>query len=342
MDTGVAWAAWPALLVTAGVAYLLALFVFAHWADGTRGRVQVRRWRLPAYTLALAVYCSSWTFFGAVGSAARDGWSFLPIYLGPIIVFLFGIRFLRRLVEVAHSEGSTSIADFIGARFSRSRTVAALVTLIALVGTIPYLALQLRSVGTGFTLMTGGSSPFWPMVITALLLGGFAILFGTRRFETSVRNDGMLMAIAGESMVKILAFTAIGLFALLAFIGTPDAAQLAGLSALSKSFAFNALNMDFVVTTFLAAAAILCLPRQFHIAIVEASAPSDPVRARWPFIVYLAITALLVLPITLEAMTLPELARAPDMVVLALPLREGQAALAVFVFIGGLLLQPVW
>lgn len=324
-----------ALLIIVPALYVSALFAFAWWAEGAGGRATARRWRLPAYTLALAVYCTSWTFFGAVGSAASQGWPYLPIYLGPILVFLFGIRFLERLVRTAHEEGATSIADFIGARFGRSRGVAALVAILALLGTIPYVALQLRSVGTSFAHLSGGGETLLPTLGTAVLLGAFALLFGTRRYEAASRSDGVVLAIGIESLVKLLAFAAVAAFAAWMFVGAALPVRQAGMNAVAANFAIDGINGDFVVITLLAAAAIICLPRQFHLTVTEASSPSDVIRARWPFIAYLALTALLVLPITLAGMAGGITGTNPDLLVLGLPLDSGAQWLAIIAFVGG-------
>lgn len=324
-----------AWLIIVPALYVSALFALAWWAEGTGGRQTARRWRLPAYVLALAVYCTSWTFFGAVGSATSQGWPYLPIYLGPILVFLFGIRFLERLVRTAHEEGATSIADFIGARFGRSRGVAALVAVLALLGTIPYVALQLRSVGTSFAHLSGGGGTLLPTLGTAVLLGAFALLFGTRRYEAASRSDGVLLAIGIESLVKLIAFTAVACFGAWLFLGAGAPARQAGVDAVAANFAPDGINGDFIVFTLLAAAAIICLPRQFHIAVTEASGPSDVVRARWPFIAYLALTALLVFPITLAGMADGPGGTSPDLLVLGLPLENGAQWLAMIAFVGG-------
>lgn len=324
-----------ALLIIVPALYVSALFVFAWWAEGAGGRATARRWRLPAYTLALAVYCTSWTFFGAVGSATSQGWPYLPIYLGPILVFLFGIRFLERLVRTAHEEGATSIADFIGARFGRSRGVAALVATLALLGTIPYVALQLRSVGTSFAHLSGGGSTLLPTLGTAILLGVFALLFGTRRYEAASRSDGVLLAIGIESLVKFLAFAAVAGFASWLFLDAAESARAAGIGAVAANFALDGINADFIVITLLAAAAIICLPRQFHLTVTEAASPSDVTRARWPFIAYLALTALLVFPITLAGMAGGFGGTSPDLLVLGLPLASGAEWLALIAFVGG-------
>ncbi|MET0179099.1 MAG: PAS-domain containing protein [Novosphingobium sp.] len=317
-------------LIAIGYAALLLAIAFV--AD--HGRLHGARRRL-VYTLSLAVYCSSWTFYGAVGSAVTTGWSFLPIYLGPILVFLFAPGFLSRLVKAVQEEGASSIADFIGARFGKSRGVAALVTVLALLGTVPYLALQLRSVGTTYSDLTRTTSATLPMVATATVLAGFAMLFGSRRFDSAGRSDGMMFAVSVESFVKLLAFVAVGLFACSIVVDATPGERTAALAALASRFSPDALDANFVVITLLAAAAIVCLPRQFTVGVIGAVAPSDPVRARWPFVGYLLVTALLVVPIALAGFVSTGGIGNADLLVIHMPLARGESWLALLVFLGG-------
>ncbi len=317
------------------IGYAAALFALAALAESRRQTLGRSRLRLPAYALALPVYCTSWTFFGAVGSSVAEGWNYVPIYLGPILVYLFAPGFLRALVREVQAEGATSISDFIGSRFGKSRGVAALVTLLALFGSIPYLALQLRSIGTGYVVITGKGGPMVPMTVAALLLGLFAIAFGTRRYVASSRNEAVLYVIAIESLVKLAAMVVIGLFAALLFLAAPDAQRIAGAARFGDIFALRAIDGDFLVICLLSMAAILCLPRQFYIGVIGAGDPEDAMRARWPFALYLVVIALVVLPISLAGMTVPPPGIAPDLLVLGLPLYHGEQALALFAFLGG-------
>ena len=323
------------VLFAIAAVYVSALFALAYWAENRRGRWLKPRYRIPAYTLALAVYCTSWTFYGAVGSAVADGWLYLPIYLGPILVYLFGWRFLERLVATVQREGATSIADFIGSRFGKSRTVAALVTLLALLGTIPYLALQLRSVGTSFAEFTGSSNPGLVMGLTAAMLALFAMLFGTRRYEAAGRNDGVLFAVGVESLVKLTALVAAGVFAAVIFMGLDAPVREAGIAALGETFAPASIGIDFFVITLLSMTAIVCLPRQFYIGVIEAASVQDVGRSRLPFVAYLAITSLVVIPIALAGTALVPRDASADLLVLEMPLAAGADALAILVFIGG-------
>lgn len=323
-----------ATLFSIALLYAGILFSVAYRVDGPRAGATWRRWRRPAYALSLTVYCTSWTFYGAVGSASTGGWVYLPIYAGPILLYALGIGWLERLIVVAKEVGATSVSDFIGARFGKSRGVAALVTLLALAGTVPYLALQLRSVGTTYALMSGRSSALVPMTVTAIVLAVFAMLFGTRRYEAAGRTPGMVFAIALESVVKLVAFLGIGLFAAVAIMHTGAGQRAAAIGELGRLFGPTAGGADLFVTTLLAGAAAICLPRQFHIAVIQAENAGDIRRARLPFIGYLAVFTLLVPPITLAGLAAAPVGVA-DMLVITLPLQGGNLPLALLVFVGG-------
>ena len=324
------------LLILVSVLYVGVLFAIAYYGD-RRPLYPSRAWLRPiVYSLALAVYCSSWTFYGAVGSAARDGLSFLPIYLGPILLFVFGIGLLERLVRIAKERNITSIADFIASRFGKSHALAALVTVIAVTAVVPYLALQLKAVAMSFDVLSATTGSTIPPLLgdsalyTALLLAVFAILFGTRGIDATEHHHGMMLAIAVESVVKLLAFVAVGVYALHAgdqlgaIVPSPDALLGGGLPA------------GFLAQTCLAFAAMFCLPRQFQVAVVECEHAGDVRHARWLFPAYLGVISLLVLPIATAGMHVARGSEvSPDAYLLWLPLARGEHLLAVFAYIGG-------
>lgn len=326
----------PWLLVLVSVLYVFALFAIAYYGD-RRPLYPARAWLRPiVYSLALAVYCSSWTFYGAVGTAARDGLSYLPIYLGPILLFVFGFGVLERLVLIAKERNVTSIADFIASRFGKSHALAALVTLIAVTAAIPYLALQLKAVALGVDVLSGVStatspSPFGDSALyVALLLAVFSILFGTRGIDATEHHHGMMLAIAVESVVKLVAFAAIGLYAI--HLG----GRFDGLAEPLARAADGGLPRGFFAQTALAMAALFCLPRQFQVVVVECEDPRDLRRARWMFPLYLAIVSALVLPIASAGMQAAGGdTAAADAWVLLLPLVNDNRLLAVLAYIGG-------
>lgn len=325
---------WILLLVSLGYAALL--FGVAWWGD-RRPMYPDRPWLRPAvYSLALAVYCSSWTFYGAVGTAVRSGVSYLPIYVGPILLMLFGWRIIERLALIARSENVVSIADFISSRYGRSRRLAALVALIALIGVIPYLALQYKAVAMSLRVLAGhdGSGSFLtdPALYVALLMALFATLFGTRQVDATEHHHGMMLAIALESVVKLVAMVAVGLFAYL-WLTDRDVAVTDSVQTLFQ----HSAPVGLVSQTLLSFLAIICLPRQFHVAVVECGDVGDVRRARWLFAGYLVIISAMVVPIATAGITLfggnAEIAN--DSIVLALPLAEGRNALALIAYVGG-------
>ncbi len=288
-----------------------------------------------AYPLSLAVYCSSWTFFGGVGTAATRGWDYLAIYLGPALVFLLAPKFLARLVRLAREEGSSSISDFISARYGRSRGTAAIVAGTALLASVPYIALQLRSVTLSFGAIAGVGSSAEVGTFVALLLAVFAILFGARRYEVAGRNPGVVAAIAAESLIKLLCFVVLGVVTVALLADVPAETLAPPMARLQSGFTWSALSSDFWVRTLLSALAILCLPRQFYVGVIEARGPDAIARARAPFIAYMVVISLLVLPLALAGMTLLPADAEPDLYVLAVPLQQGQHFVALIAFLGG-------
>ncbi|MEL6302821.1 MAG: PAS domain-containing hybrid sensor histidine kinase/response regulator [Pseudomonadota bacterium] len=325
------------LLTLVCIAYVGLLFAIARWGDRTLLRRQSSRARGVVYSLALAVYCTSWTFYGAVGSAANAGWLYLPIYLGPILTIMLAWPLIERIIAISRRQRLTTIADFISARYGRSRGLGVLVTLIATVGSVPYIALQLKAIVTSFATVAGGwsSTSAWldPALIIALGLAAFAILFGTRKVDITEHHNGMMLAIAFESVVKLFAFLAIGALALWMLGSGAPAATPASTSGV---FTSGGLPATFLTQVLLAGAAILCLPRQFHVAIVEARTDADTAIARWLFPVYLVLFSLSVIPITLAGLRAFQTAGvAADTFVLALPMSLGNELLAMLAFVGG-------
>ncbi len=324
------------LLLLVALLYVGLLFVVAYAGDRRPLYPRQPRLRPIVYSLALAVYCSSWTFYGAVGTAARDGLAYLPIYLGPILLFVFGFGLLRRLLQVVRQRNITSIADFIGARFGKSHGLAALVAVIAVIAVVPYIALQFKAVamsfgvlgGAGHGVATGGGtdSALW----CAVLLAVFAILFGTRSIDATEHHHGMMLAIALESLIKLLAFMVLAGYALWHGPGLVSTLQRP-LTQLGQG-----LSPGFLAQTMLAFCAMFCLPRQFQIGMVECEDASDLKRARWLVPLYLAIISVAVLPIVAAGIDMPSLREGvADAWVLTLPMAHGDRAVALLAFIGG-------
>lgn len=326
----------PEWVVLASLAYAALLFTVA-WLGDRYPLYPQRPWlRSAVYSLALAVYCSSWTFYGAVGSAVRHGIGYLPIYLGPLLMFLFGWRIIERLAFVARTQSTVSIADFIASRYGRSQRLAALITLIALIAAIPYLALQYKAVAISLEVLTGAGLQRGPLgdpaLYVAALMVVFAILFGTRQVNATEHRPGLMLAVALESLVKLVALVAVGVSAVFWMRGN----NLPLVEA-ARTLITSTPPTGFLAQTLLAFAAIVCLPRQFHVAIVECVDVADVRRARWLFGAYLLIVSLMVLPIAISGIALfaPHSSVAPDSFVLALPLSQDNVVLALIAYIGG-------
>jgi Na+/proline symporter/signal transduction histidine kinase/ActR/RegA family two-component response regulator len=324
------------LLLLVSLLYVGLLFVVAFAGDRRPLYPRQPRLRPIVYSLALAVYCSSWTFYGAVGTAARDGLAYLPIYLGPILLFVFGFGLLRRLLQVVRQRNITSIADFIGARFGKSHGLAALVAVIAVIAVVPYIALQFKAVAMSYGVLGGAAhgavtaggidSALW----CAMLLAVFAILFGTRSIDATEHHHGMMLAIALESLIKLITFVALAGYALWRGPGLISTVQLP-LTQLS-----HGLSPGFLAQTMLAFCAMFCLPRQFQIGMVECEDASDLKRARWMVPLYLVVISLAVLPIVAAGMHLPQVRDGvADAWVLTLPMAHGDRGMALLAFIGG-------
>jgi PAS domain S-box-containing protein len=324
------------LLSALAVAYLGFLFAIAFYGDRRSTYPNRQRLRPYIYGLSLGVYCTSWTFYGAVGSAVREGWGYLPIYVGPTLVYLLALPFLERLVEVGRAHKVGSIADFIASRFGKSRSLAVLVTVIAVTAAIPYLALQYKAVAASIAALTtapAGPAPWYhdSALAVALVMALFAVLFGARRVDATERHEGLMLAIAFESLLKLTAFVAVGLYAWLELGGRPFALP-PGLKNAATMFNGNAL-----IATLLAAAAIFCLPRQFQVSVIECADSSDVKRARWILPLYLGIFSVVAVPIVALAVSgAHAMPAGSDMLVLTLPLDYGAPWLAVLAFLGGL------
>ncbi|PKQ40484.1 hybrid sensor histidine kinase/response regulator [Pseudomonas sp. YY-1] len=332
----------PGLIAAVALIYMTILFAIAFYGDRRSAPMppKIRAW---VYSLSLAVYCTSWTFFGAVGQAAEQLWSFIPIYLGPTILLLTMPWVLQKMVMISKQENITSIADFIAARYGKSQSLAIVVALICLVGVLPYIALQLKGIVLGVNLLIGahaqdtGTSAQDTALIVSLALALFTILFGTRNLDVTEHHRGMVLAIAFESLVKLLAFLAVGAFVTFGlYNGFHDLLDKAHNTAELDAFWNEAVNWPaMLVQTGMAMIAIICLPRQFHVTVVENIEPKDLRLARWVFPAYLMLAALFVVPIALAGQMLLPAGVTPDSFVISLPLAEAHPGLAVLAFIGG-------
>ncbi|MCP5086598.1 MAG: sodium:solute symporter [Rhodobacteraceae bacterium] len=329
------------LLVSICLLYVAALFVIAYVAERGVQEGRLNFLRSPViYTLSLSVYCTAWTFYGAVGSAARSGLEFVAIYLGPTLVFVGWWWFLRKLVRIGRTQRITSIADLLSSRYGKSNTLAVVVTLLAVIGTTPYIALQLQSLTLSFFVFTGGSgegtsTPFASVTAfwVAAGLAVFTIVFGTRSLDANERHHGVVTAIAVEAVVKLIALLSVGIFVVWGVASGPaDIFERMDQDLLQSSQIFNG---RWVTLMFLSAAAIICLPRMFQVVVVENSNERHLATASWAFPLYLFLMSLFVLPIAIAGQSeLPADAN-PDLFVMTVPLAKGQGTLATLAFLGG-------
>ncbi len=328
------------ILVLACIAYVALLFTLAAWAEGRGGRGGAGFLRSPLiYPLSLSIYCTAWTFYGAVGYAARSGLEFVTIYLGPTLVFVGWWWILRKLVRIGRVQRVTSIADLISSRFGKSNLLGVLVTLIAVTATTPYIALQLQSVTQSFAVFASETPEGWALPnsgATAIWLAGglalFTILFGTRNLASNEQHHGIVTAIAFEAVVKLAALLAVGVFVVWGLGGGPGA--IAARIAAVDLAAWQPNAGRWTALLFVSAAAIITLPRMFQVMVVENIDEGHLARASWAFPAYLFLMSLFILPIAVVGMErLPN--SNPDMLVLTLPLTEGQGALAMLAFLGG-------
>ncbi|WP_255542766.1 sodium:solute symporter [Azospirillum sp. INR13] len=332
-------------ILAASMAYLLSLFAIAWYGDRTGDQGAERRtpW---LYALSFGVYCTSWTFYGAVGRAATGGFYFLPIYIGPILMIGLGWPVLARIVRVAKSENVVSISDFLSARYGKSRSLAALVTVAAVIGLLPYIALQLKAISVSFEILAGASlgtdlnqMPGGTALMAALLMAAFAILFGVRSVSANEHHRGLMMAIAAESVVKLAAALAVGGAIAYSVFGDPAtffeaAANHPGFLDLIR---LDSIGADWWVACLLSALAILCLPRQFHVAVVENTHGGDVRSSAKLFPAYLVAINLFVLPVALAGLMLfPDGTTNADTFMVSIPLSQGWPWLALAAFIGGL------
>lgn len=318
-------------VVLAVALWLLAMFAAAVYGE-RHPQVLGRHWR-HVYALSLAVHCTSWTFYGTVTQAARYGWPLPPTFLGAIVFYALAFGFMMRLVRLARQSNATSLADLIATRLGKDAWLAATITLVAVLGLIPYIALQLKAVAMSFGTLTGSGAsaavdaPPWrdSALYVALAMALFTMLFGTRRASAAEHNRGLVLAMAFESLFKLVAMLVLGAFVWLAIgplpqVPAPPAQPVGG----------------FVPLVLLGALAMFILPHQFHLAVVECRDDADVRAARWQFPLYLLLIALPGLPLAHAGMALLGDRVPSDMYALAVPLSQGGQGVALLAFLGGL------
>jgi Na+/proline symporter/signal transduction histidine kinase len=329
------------LLVLACLAYVLFLFLVAFWVE-RRNATRTAGWlRSPwVYTLSLSIYCTAWTFFGAVGYAARSGLEFATIYMGPTLVLIGWWWVLRKLVRIGRQQHITSIADMVSSRYGKSPFLGVVVTLICVASATPYISLQLQSVTLSFQVFASASAVASPVNDPAVIslwvavgLAVFTILFGTRNLDSREQHTGIVIAIAIEAVVKLVALLAVGMFVVFTLGG--GIGPMLDRIAASPMAGWQVDPARWIGLTGLSAAAVLCLPRMFHVTVVENTDESHLATASWAFPLYLMAMSLFVIPIAVMGMELMPRGSNPDLFVLTLPLSEGRGGLAMLAFLGG-------
>lgn len=334
------------VLAAVAFAYLIVLFAVARFGDKRRKTSGITS-RTTIYPLSLAIYCTTWTFFGSVGLAASTGISFLSIYIGPIVMMTLGFPILKRIVSLSKRQRTTSVADFIGARYGKNAWVAAVATGIAIVATVPYISLQLKAVALSLSQLISPASMFGlgdalgfgdiSLVIVAAL-AVFTILFGTRHADATEHQYGLMLAIALESAIKLAAFLVVGIFVTYwMFDGFSDLLNRSLENEKIQSIFDAGIDFGnmFILTT-LSFLAFLLLPRQFHVAVVENHSDQELSRARWLFPLYLVAINIFVLPIAAAGILTFGDTTPGDAFVLALPSHAGSHVISLIAFIGGL------
>ena len=329
------------LLVLSCLAYVAFLFLVAFLAERRAAVGRVGWLRSPMiYTLSLSIYCTAWTFYGAVGYAARSGLEFLTIYLGPTLVFVGWWLLLRKLVRIGRQQRVTSIADLISSRFGKSNLLGIVVTLLAVVAATPYIALQLQSVTLSFAVFASETPEGWALpdrdataIWVAAGLALFTILFGTRNLDANEQHHGVVLAIAVEAVVKLVALLGVGIFVVWGLAGGP-AEMFARIQA-SPLRDWSLEPGRWTGLIMVSAAAVICLPRMFQVLVVEGGDERHLARASWAFPLYLLLMSLFIVPIAVIGLERMPIGANPDMFVLTLPLAEGQGTLAMLAFLGG-------
>ncbi|MBL6428856.1 MAG: sodium:solute symporter [Maritimibacter sp.] len=327
------------LLIAVSLAYVGFLFLVAFWGD-RQARTGRGGWlRAPIiYTLSLSIYCTAWTFYGAVGYAARSGLEFVTIYLGPTIVMVGWWWVLRKLVRIGRAQRITSVADLISSRYGKSNLLGVIVTLLAVIGTTPYIALQLQSVVLSYSVFAqqGGDAAADPEATAlwvAVGLAAFTVLFGTRNLDANERHHGVVTAIAVEAVVKLVALLAVGIFVVWGVTGGPGA--IAETIHASPIATWELDGPRWATMIFLSAAAFLTLPRMFQVLVVENVDEKQLATASWAFPLYMFLMSLFVVPIAVVGLSVLPAGANPDLFVLTVPLHFDQGGLAMLTFLGG-------
>jgi len=325
-------------LITLSLGYIGLLFLVAYLGDKYRHKL-VNKSQAIIYALTLGVYCTSWSFLGTTGQAASNFLSHIPLYLGPILLFLFAWPFIQRIIRVSLKLNLTSIADLLAARFGKSHKLAIIVTIVALVGTMPYIALQLKAIVYSFQQLQADQTMLtWLFgLVVSLVLAGFTIVFGIRHIDVTERHPGVMLAIAFESLVKLSAFLAVGIFVTFFLFDSPMDIWRQSNANIQLDQQLNISNLTAMAAMLIIVmAAFLSLPRQFQVMVVELKDENDTWLSRRIFPLYLLVFALFAAPLGLAGHLLLGNTVPSDAYVLFLPWTNQQTWLTLFAFLGAI------
>ena len=329
-------------IVLAAILYLAFLFGLANLAE--RRSLFKNSWvnNPYVYALSLAVYCTAWTFYGSVGHAVKNGADFLAVYVGPTMLIPLWWLVFRKIIRICKAERITNIADFVSARYGKDHALGIIVTVLCILGLVPYISIQLKAIANSFRVLAGsdGSASFLTdkAFYMAIILAIFTILFGARKLEATERHEGMVTVIAFESLIKLSAFLAVGIFVTYGiFDGFGDITQrAAAVEPLQKLFTIPQNQTgNWFWHCLLSGLAIMFLPRQFQLAVVENVNENHLKKAMWLFPLYLLVINIFVMPIALGGYLVFGNTIPADSYVLALPLHFGQKGLAILTYLGG-------
>ena len=334
------------VIITCSLLYIGALFGVAYFGDRA-GRKGLKPLGRPyVYAFALGVYCTSWTFFGSVGSASEKGFDFIAVYLGPIIAFTLALPVLRRITRLTKDQYITSIADFIAARYGKNPAVAAIVTIVAVVGVLPYIALQLKAISQAIAVLLGhpaqdASAVTLPIgnmdLVIAIVLATFTILFGARHGDATEHQRGLMLAIAVESIVKLSAFILVGIYVVYGMNEGPGNLIATAMTQADADIFNTGIHGGALLTvSFLSFVCIILLPRQFHVTFVENVSEEELHKASWLFPLYLIAINIFVVPVAMAGSLMLGNTYPHDMYLLALPLYAKSQVFTFIAFLGGL------
>jgi Na+/proline symporter/signal transduction histidine kinase len=329
------------LLSTIAIAYLLLLFLIAWLASRNRQIIRGTGQYKMVFAMAVSVYCTAWTFYGSVGLASETGAEFLAVYIGPLLMVPLWPLILRKIIRISKLQQLTSVADFISARYGKNITLGSIITIFTLMGIIPYLSLQLKAISDSFNLLTettiSRGAMDYTALVTTLVLAAFTLLFGTRKVAASEQNSGLMLAVAFESLVKLLVFLIAGIVIThLAWSKNILTTENIDTFILSKSFKTEGSYSSWCWVLIISGIASTLLPRQFHIYVVENNSEHNLSRSMWVFPLYLLLINLFVIPVAIAGATIFTGTTAnPDYYLLSIPALNGMNWLSVLVFIGG-------